>query len=49
MLGLPDATVLKPKKAMQYSMGIDKIMRSMMKSGELKVDFPHNPRMEQTP
>lgn len=34
-LGLPDSVTLKPKKAMQYSMGIHKAILSLFKSGEL--------------
>lgn len=34
-LGLPDRTVLKEKKAMQYSMGIHKIVGAMLKRGAI--------------
>ena len=38
-LGLPSATVLKPKKAMQYGMGIHNVTESMLKRGILKLEM----------
>ena len=40
-LGLPESIVTKPKKAMQYSMGIHKILFSMIKRGELTLNSEH--------
>ena len=37
-LGLPDRTVLKEKKAMQYSMGIHKIVGAMVKRGTIALE-----------
>ncbi len=37
-LGIPEKIVLKPKKAMQFSMGIDKVIRSMIKRNSLKLN-----------
>ena len=38
-LGLPDRVVMKEKKAMQYSMGIHKIVSGMLRRGKLQYDF----------
>jgi asparagine synthase (glutamine-hydrolysing) len=37
MLGLPDQIVLRPKKAMQYSMGLHSIVLKMIRHGEIKL------------
>ncbi|MFI5419939.1 MAG: asparagine synthase C-terminal domain-containing protein [Nitrososphaerales archaeon] len=37
---LPEEIVFRPKKAMQYGMGIHRIVYSMLKNGTLKLDFP---------
>jgi asparagine synthase (glutamine-hydrolysing) len=38
-LGIPDSIVLKPKRAMQYSMGIHSVVSRMVKRGELTTSF----------
>lgn len=38
-LGLPEDIVLRPKKAMQYGMGLHQIISKMLKRGTLKLDF----------
>jgi asparagine synthase (glutamine-hydrolysing) len=40
-LGLEDQIVLRPKKAMQYGMGIHAITLHMLKQGTLKLEFPN--------
>lgn len=40
-LGLSERIVLRPKKAMQYGMGIHAITCSMLKRGTLKLEFPN--------
>ncbi len=40
LLGLGDTTVLKPKRAMQYSMGIHAIVSGMLRRGELVIENP---------
>ena len=42
LIGLSDDQVLKPKKAMQYGMGIHAIMCRMLKRGTLKLEFKNN-------
>ncbi len=39
LIGLPEEIVLRPKKAMQYGMGVHQIVRKMMKQGTLKLEF----------
>jgi asparagine synthase (glutamine-hydrolysing) len=41
-LGLPEEIVTRPKKAMQYGMGIHAIVSSMLKRRILKLDFLEN-------
>ncbi len=36
-LGLPESIVSKPKKAMQYSMGIHQVLFKMLKRGEIEL------------
>lgn len=38
-IGVPEEIVLRPKKAMQYGMGIHGIVNSMMKRGSLRLEF----------
>jgi asparagine synthase (glutamine-hydrolysing) len=39
IIGLPEGIVLKPKKAMQYGMGIHPIVVSLLKHGTIKPEF----------
>jgi asparagine synthase (glutamine-hydrolysing) len=39
-IGLQDDVVKRPKKAMQYGMGIHGIVHNMLKHGSLKLDIP---------
>jgi len=38
-LGLRDEIVLRPKKAMQYGMGVHQVVKDMIKHGELGLEF----------
>jgi asparagine synthase (glutamine-hydrolysing) len=38
-LGLPERVAFRPKKAMQYSMGIHKVISRLVRSGELAIPF----------
>jgi asparagine synthase (glutamine-hydrolysing) len=38
-LNLPEKIVMRPKKAMQYGMGIHRVVDSMLKHGRLKLEF----------
>ncbi len=42
-LNLSEETVLRPKKAMQYGMGIHGVVSSMMKHGRLKIPIHQKP------
>jgi asparagine synthase (glutamine-hydrolysing) len=39
LIGLPEEIVMKPKKAMQYGMGIHSVVLNLLKRGILKLEF----------
>ena len=44
-IGIPESVVTRPKKAMQYGMGLHQIVISMVKRGRLSLDFPRHSDM----